>query len=37
MRTFGYSGGDPAVAERLMSLGAEPLSAMADLPALLDA
>ena len=35
MRTFGYSGGDAAVAQRLASLGAEPLSAMADLPALL--
>ncbi len=36
MRTLGYSGGDPAVAERLSALGAEPLSAMADLPVLLD-
>jgi HAD superfamily hydrolase (TIGR01509 family) len=37
MRTFGYSGGDSAVAERLAALGAEPLSAMPDLPALLGA
>jgi len=37
MRTLGYSGGDPTVAERLASLGAEPLSAMTDLPALLGA
>ncbi|MFL5817620.1 MAG: HAD family hydrolase [Conexibacter sp.] len=37
MHTFGYSGGDAAVAERLSALGAEPLSAMADLPALLAA
>jgi HAD superfamily hydrolase (TIGR01509 family) len=37
MRTFGYSGGDSAVAGRLAALGAEPLSAMPDLPALLGA
>jgi HAD superfamily hydrolase (TIGR01509 family) len=37
MRTFGYSGGDPAVAGRLAALGAEPLAALADLPALLAA
>ncbi len=37
MRTFGFSGGDAAVAERLAALGAEPLSAMADLPGLLGA
>jgi HAD superfamily hydrolase (TIGR01509 family) len=36
MRTLGYSGGDAAIADRLAALGAEPLSAMADLPALLD-
>jgi HAD superfamily hydrolase (TIGR01509 family) len=35
MRTFGYSGGDAVVAKRLASLGAEPLGAMADLPAVL--
>ncbi|HKG37656.1 MAG TPA: HAD-IA family hydrolase [Conexibacter sp.] len=37
MRTVGYNAGDAAVAERLTSLGAEPLSAMADLPVLLPA
>jgi HAD superfamily hydrolase (TIGR01509 family) len=36
MRTLGYSGGDDAVAARLAALGAEPLSAMAKLPRLLD-
>ncbi len=35
MRTLGYSGGDATVAKRLASLGAEPLSALADLPGLL--
>jgi HAD superfamily hydrolase (TIGR01509 family) len=37
MRTFGYSGGDSTIAQRLASLGAEPLGAMGDLPALLGA
>ncbi|HEV7775188.1 MAG TPA: HAD-IA family hydrolase [Conexibacter sp.] len=37
MRTFGYNGGDAAVAEQLAALGAEPLSEMADLPAQLAA
>jgi HAD superfamily hydrolase (TIGR01509 family) len=35
MRTFGFDAGDAAVAERLAALGAETLSAMGDLPALL--
>lgn len=33
MRTLGYSGGDPAVAERLAALGAEPLADLLELPA----
>lgn len=37
MRTVGFDGGDAAVAERLGALGAEPLRAMAELPALLGA
>jgi len=35
MRTCGYANGDAAHAARLAALGAEPLHAMADLPALL--
>jgi HAD superfamily hydrolase (TIGR01509 family) len=35
MRTFGYAGGDTAVAERLASLGAEPLVDLRELPTLL--
>jgi HAD superfamily hydrolase (TIGR01509 family) len=37
MRTIGYTAGDAAVAARLAALGAEPLDALADLPALLTA
>jgi HAD superfamily hydrolase (TIGR01509 family) len=36
MRTLGYSGGDAVIADRLAALGAEPLSAMTDLPAVLE-
>jgi beta-phosphoglucomutase-like phosphatase (HAD superfamily) len=35
MRTFAYTGGDDALAARLLPLGAERLDAMRDLPGLL--